>query len=251
MKRCSAILSLAVCTALITLTGCKDQASGTAGGAGIGQAELSTEQQRMGYSLGASVGQQFRGDQLDIDADALARGVRDGFNGTLAMSDADIMQGVQQLQQSHAERMQAEFTRQAETNAAEGARFLQENGAREGVTTTASGLQYRILTAGDGQKPGVDDTVKVHYVGTLIDGTEFDSSVRRGEPVTFPLRSVIPGWVEALQLMPVGSKWELVIPSELAYGPGGAGGQIGPNAVLRFEVELLGIEKPESDNAAE
>lgn len=239
----SAVLSLALCTALATLSGCKDPKTPAAETADPGA--LSTDQQRMGYSLGASMGQQFRNDNLDIDGDALASGVRDGFNGTLAMSENEIMLGVQQLQQSHTERMQAEFARLAEKNAREGAEFLKQNGAREGVVTTSSGLQYRVLSAGNGPKPGVDDTVKVHYTGTLLDGTEFDSSVRRGEPVTFPVKSVIPGWVEALQLMPVGSKWELLIPSELAYGPGGAGNQIGPDAVLKFEVELLGIEAAE------
>ena len=242
----SAALPLALCAALLALGGCKDEEAPAAGAPqATGAAQFTTDEQRMGYSLGASMGQQFRNDRLQIDADALARGVREGFTGALSMSEDEITAGMQQLQKSHTERMQAEQAELATKNTAAGEAFLKENGAKEGVVTTASGLQYRVLTAGTGPKPGADDTVKVHYTGTLLDGTEFDSSVTRGEPVTFPVNGVIPGWVEALQLMPVGSKWELVIPSELAYGPGGAGGQIGPNAVLKFEVELLGIEAPE------
>lgn len=124
-----------------------------------------------------------------------------------------------------------------------GAKFLADNGKREGVTQTASGLQYEVLTKADGPKPAVTDTVSVHYRGTLLNGTEFDSSYKRGEPATFPLQGVIKGWTEALQLMPVGSKWKLFIPSELAYGERGAGSDIGPNETLVFEVELLGIVK--------
>jgi FKBP-type peptidyl-prolyl cis-trans isomerase len=157
---------------------------------------------------------------------------------------------MQQLQKTHTERMQAEQKAAADKNLADGEAFLKENATKEGVVTTESGLQYKIVTAGDGPKPGAGDVVKVHYRGTLLDGTEFDSSYKRGEPVTFPVGGVIPGWVEALQLMPVGSKWELYIPSGLAYGPGGAGNQIGPNSTLKFEVELLSIEPKEAPEAA-
>ena len=135
----------------------------------------------------------------------------------------------------------------AEANAAAGAAFLEENAAREGVMTTESGLQYEVVEAGDGASPSAEDSVEVHYRGTLIDGTEFDSSYARGEPVTFGVTQVIPGWTEALQLMQVGSKYKLFIPSELAYGPGGAGGRIGPNSTLIFDVELLSI--PSQENA--
>ncbi len=242
----SAALPLALCAALVALGGCKDSKAPTDASTAGDKAQFSTDEQRMGYSLGASMGQQFHNDKVLVDADALARGVRDGFTGKLAMSDEEIAAGMQQLQTSHSERMQAELTKLAEKNTSEGEAFLKENGAKDGVVTTASGLQYHVAKAGTGPKPGADDTVKVHYVGTLLDGTEFDSSRRRGEPVSFPVNAVIPGWVEALQLMPVGSTWELVIPSDLAYGPGGAGSQIGPNAVLKFEVELLGIEPPQA-----
>ena len=134
----------------------------------------------------------------------------------------------------------------AEKNKTESEAFLTANGAKEGVVTTASGLQYSIITAGAGDKPAVTDTVEVHYQGTLLDGTEFDSSYKRGATVSFPLNGVIPGWTEALQLMPVGSKWKLFIPADLAYGAGGTGGgPIGPNQALIFEVELVAIKADE------
>jgi len=253
MKR-SVPLSLALCVSLLALAACKEsKAPAEAGASAEGApAALGTDMQRMGYGLGASMGRQFRNDKLQVDADALARGVRDGFSSEkLAMSDEEITAAMQQLQKSHTERMQAEQKQIAEKNRADGEAFLKQNSTKEGVVTTESGLQYKVVTAGTGPKPSKDDTVKVHYRGTLIDGTEFDSSYKRGEPVTFPVGGVIPGWVEALQLMPVGSKWELYIPSDLAYGPGGAGGQIGPNSVLTFEVELLSIEAPEKDQAPE
>ena len=133
--------------------------------------------------------------------------------------------------------------REAQANLEEGNKFLEENGKREGVITTDSNLQYEVLTEGTGEKPSATDKVRVHYHGTLIDGTVFDSSVDRGEPAVFGVNQVIPGWTEALQLMPVGSKWKVFIPSDLAYGPRGAGADIGPNAALIFEVELLEIVK--------
>lgn len=211
-------------------------------------AALDTAEQRIGYSLGASVGRQFRDDGLQLDVDALAQGVRDGFAAdTLRLSDEQIGESMQQLQREHSERMQTQQNELAAKNRAASEAFLAENAAEAEVVRTDSGLQYKVLTAGEGPTPTADDTVTVHYRGTLIDGREFDSSYKRGEPATFPVNGVIPGWVEALQLMPVGSKWELVIPSDLAYGPGGAGGKIGPNAVLRFEVELLAIEEQPQD----
>ncbi len=138
---------------------------------------------------------------------------------------------------------QSATERKGQANLEEGNAFLEENKAREGVVTTASGLQYEVLTEGTGPKPTAQDKVRVHYHGTLTDGTVFDSSVDRGEPATFGVSQVIPGWTEALQLMPVGSKWKVYIPSALGYGPRGAGGDIGPNAVLIFDVELLEIVK--------
>ena len=195
----SVSLPVAFCVSLLALAGCneskapEDTAKADAGTA------ISTDAQRMGYSLGASMGRQFRNDKLQVDADALARGVREGFTADkLALTDEEVTAGMQQLQKSHSERMQAEQKAAADKNLAEGEAFLKDNAAKEGVVTTESGLQYKIVTAGEGPKPGAEDVVKVHYRGTLIDGTEFDSSYKRGEPVTFPVGGVIPGKIEKM-----------------------------------------------------
>lgn len=240
----TATLPLILCLSLFALGACSESTPPASKEAAAPAADaLDTDAKRQGYGLGASVGRQFRGDNLQVDVEALVRGVREGFaSDTLAMTEEEVAAAMQQLQQSHAQRMQDEQESVAVKNRTDGEAFLAKNGAEEGVVTTESGLQYKIITAGEGPKPGAEDTVKVHYRGTLLDGSEFDSSYARGEPVTFPVGGVIPGWVEALQLMPVGSKWNLYIPSDLAYGPGGAGGKIGPNATLNFEVELLAIE---------
>jgi FKBP-type peptidyl-prolyl cis-trans isomerase FklB len=206
---------------------------------------LQTDAQRMGYALGVNVGRQFRQQEFPVDAAAMVKGVQDGFSSEkVALDDQQITEALQKLQETVAQQAEAKQNAAATRNTEEGKAYLAKNATAEGVKTTASGLQYKELTAGTGKKPGAEDTVKVHYRGTLIDGTEFDSSYARGEPVSFPVNAVIPGWTEALQLMPVGSKWQLAIPSELAYGPGGAGDRIGPNATLLFDVELLAIEAP-------
>ena len=153
------------------------------------------------------------------------------------------MATLQGYQQKKMAEMQAEAEQEATLNQQASEAFLAANAEKDGVVVLDSGLQYKVLEAGEGAKPAADDTVEVHYRGTLIDGTEFDSSYARGESITFPVGGVIAGWTEALQLMPVGSKWELYIPSDLAYGPGGTQGVIGPNQALVFEVELLGIEE--------
>ena len=162
------------------------------------------------------------------------------------MTAEEIAETMQAFQQQQMAKMQEEQAAAGAKNAEAGEAFLAENGKQEGVVTTDSGLQYKVVTKGDGAKPKADDLVSVHYKGTLLDGKEFDSSYKRGEPAEFGVNQVIPGWTEALQLMPVGSKWELVIPADLAYGPGGAGGDIGPNSTLQFEVELLEIKDKEA-----
>jgi FKBP-type peptidyl-prolyl cis-trans isomerase len=204
--------------------------------------KLDSEEQKVSYGMGLNLGARIQ-EEFDLDVDAFAAGMRHAVDGTEPlMTEEEIGTAVQAFQTRQVAQREADFKAQSETNQAEAEKFLTENKAKEGVVTTDSGLQYRVLTEGDGARPGPDDVVRVHYRGTLVDGTEFDSSYKRGEPVTFPVGGVIPGWTEALQLMAVGSKYELVIPPELAYGPGGTGGVIGPNAVLRFDVELLGIE---------
>jgi FKBP-type peptidyl-prolyl cis-trans isomerase len=200
---------------------------------------LDSQQQKVSYAIGLNLGRSLAAQKVQTDFDSLTRGIKDGLAGTAAMNDQQIQQTMQEFEKE----MRSQRTAAGEKAQADGARFLAENEKKPGVQKTASGLQYQIITAGDGPKPKSTDKVKVHYRGTLIDGKEFDSSYSRGEPAVFPANRVIAGWTEALQLMPVGSKWKLFIPASLAYGAEGAGAAIPPNAALVFEVELLGIEK--------
>lgn len=205
--------------------------------------ELESETQRYSYILGLDVGQSLSNLDTELDLDVLRRGIEDALEGgERAMSDEEIQTTRNALMQQVQAQAQARAQAQAEANRQAGADFLAENAEREGVEVTDSGLQYEVIEAGDGERPSAEDTVTVHYRGTLLDGTEFDSSYSRGEPATFPLNGVIPGWTEGLQLMPVGSTYKFYIPSELAYGERGAGQAIGPNSTLVFDVELLEIQ---------
>ena len=199
---------------------------------------LKTEMEKVSYSLGVSVAKSVKAQGLEeINADAVAQAFSDVFEGKdLAITEEEAGQILQDYFTKLAGKAQ-------EANVSAGKEFLAENAKRDGVITTASGLQYEVLTAGEGDSPKETDQVSVHYHGTLIDGTVFDSSVERGQPATFPVNGVIAGWVEALQLMNPGAKFKLFIPSDLAYGERGAGQMIGPNSTLIFEVELLSIEK--------
>ncbi|MEJ6793697.1 MAG: FKBP-type peptidyl-prolyl cis-trans isomerase [Flavobacteriales bacterium] len=192
--------------------------------------------EKVSYSLGVNVAKSVQAQGLEsIDAPAIAKAFKDVFEG----NDLDISEEEANLV------LQDYFTKlnnkAQEANIGTAMKFLEENAKKEGVVTTASGLQYTVITKGDGEQPKETDNVTVHYHGTQLDGTVFDSSVERGQPASFPVNGVIPGWVEALQLMNVGSKYKLFIPSNLAYGERGAGGAIGPNATLIFEVELISI----------
>ena len=210
-------------------------------------AALETSEQRLSYGIAYGLGQRMAADGIPLDQDAFGQGLSDALAGTEArLSQEEIAQEMQTYQEKAMAEREAAMAAAGEANLAEAEKFLAENSAREGVVVTESGLQYEVVQAGEGALPGESDTVEVHYRGTLIDGTEFDSSYSRGQPVTFGVNQVIPGWTEALQLMPVGSKWKLAIPSDLAYGAGGAGQMIGPNAALLFEVELLSIASPEA-----
>lgn len=208
---------------------------------------LETTEQKISYIFGLNIARSFSQQDITLDIESLTLALEDTYGEKEPrLSDADIqeiMQTFQQEQQSKMAAMQAERQKEmemaAEKNKADGEKFLAENAEKEGVVTLESGLQYKEITAGTGPKPTAEDTVTVHYRGTLIDGTEFDSSYARNEPATFPLQNVIPGWTEGLQYMSEGSKYELYIPSDLAYGPGGSGPIIGPNSTLVFEVELL------------
>ena len=208
-------------------------------------AELETEQQKLGYIIGMDIGNSLREQGTDIDLEALVDALSTTFKGEEALLTAEEAAGIRQayIQKRQAEQ-QAETAAAAGANAAEGQKFLAENKTKEGVQVTESGLQYKVLTMGDGAKPSAEDTVKVHYRGTLLDGTEFDSSYARNEPISFALNRVIAGWTEGVQLMPVGSKFMFYIAPELGYGEAG-GGPIPPNSTLIFEVELLEIESQE------
>lgn len=211
------------------------------GASSLSLAALETDEQKLGYSLGATLGQSIQQDVEDLDIDSFTQAIRDVFAGEeLALSDEEMAQTLSEFQQESMRNRAAEAEAQAEANMAESEAYLAKNADQEGVTVTDSGLQYRELESGDGASPEASDSVKVHYEGALIDGTVFDSSFERGEPVTFKVGQVIEGWQEALQLMHVGDTWEIVIPSELAYGDYGQG-PIGPNQALVFKVELLDI----------
>jgi FKBP-type peptidyl-prolyl cis-trans isomerase FkpA len=205
---------------------------------------LGTESQKFSYSLGTNIGKQFQPAKTEIDIKALASGIEDAMNGVDPKIDEktrnEVLQAVSMRIQ---QRMVEEQQKATEKNKTDGEKFLADNKAKPNIKTTASGLQYEVVTEGTGATPKTTDTVKVHYKGTLIDGTTFDSSYDRGEPITFAVTGVIAGWTEGLQLMKVGGKYKLYVPSDLAYGPRGAGEKIGPNSTLIFEIELLGIEK--------
>jgi FKBP-type peptidyl-prolyl cis-trans isomerase len=204
-------------------------------------------QDRSSYAIGLNMGRTLKSNEIDVNTDLLIKGIRDGLAGAQALlTDEEIQTTMQSLQQQVAQKQQAKQQQAGEKNKAEGEAFLAKNKERAGVKATASGLQYEVLTEGTGASPKATDTVTVHYTGTLIDGTKFDSSVDRGAPATFTLNQVIPGWTEGVQLMKVGSKYKLYIPSTLGYGEGGApGSPIGPNSALIFEVELISIGQPE------
>jgi FKBP-type peptidyl-prolyl cis-trans isomerase len=204
---------------------------------------LKTDKDKTSYALGLSIGKGLQRDSLDVDPNIFLRGLKDAMGGGKTLLTDDEAQAAMTALQNDVRKVQEERMQQAaEKNKAAGEAFLAANKTKEGVVTLPSGLQYKILQEGTGPKPTASDSVVCNYRGTRIDGTEFDSSYKRGQPATFPVGQVIKAWTEALQLMPVGSKWQLFIPSELGYGARGAGADIGPNVTLIFEVELLSIK---------
>jgi len=209
---------------------------------------LDTPKEKASYAIGLNIGRSMKKDEVEVDPEAVAKGIKDALSGAKPLLSDEETQSVLTALQNDVRKHQQETYNQALTkNKQEGDAFLTTNKSKPGVVALPSGLQYKVLQNGDGPKPTASDTVVCNYKGTLIDGTEFDSSYKRGQPATFPVGQVIKGWTEALQLMPVGSKWELYIPSSLAYGERGTqGGPIGPNETLIFEVELLSIQpKPQ------
>lgn len=205
---------------------------------------LSTDQQKVAYSIGVDLGRNMKKQGLDLDANILAKGLTDGFNGgPLLLTDDKMKEVLTTFQKEFVAKRNAEIAKMAEANLAQGQKFLEENKKQKDVVTTASGLQYKVITAGTGEKPSAEDSVTVEYTGKLINGKVFDSSEKQGHPITFKVNQVIPGWTEALQLMPAGSTWELYIPSNLAYGPQAVGTMIGPNETLIFNVHLVSAQK--------
>jgi FKBP-type peptidyl-prolyl cis-trans isomerase FklB len=216
------------------------------------QKALETQQEKESYSIGYQVGLSMKSDSVEVDFDRLIQGLRDAIDGNEPLLSIEEMRTLILALKERAREIQMRKVQEARVNnAKESEKFLAENGKKEGVKTTESGLQYRILKEGDGNSPGPEDSVTVHYRGTFIDGEEFDSSYARGKPQTLQTDGVIKGWTEALQMMKVGSQWEIFVPPDLAYGRGGQGGVIPPNSALVFEIELLSVEKKQEADEKE
>jgi FKBP-type peptidyl-prolyl cis-trans isomerase FklB len=207
---------------------------------------LATDKEKASYALGMNIGQQMKNDALDIDPNLVSQGLKDALSGSKTlMTEAEAQAAFAKFRTELMARKQSQMQQAGESNKKAGDQFLAANKTKEGVVALPDGLQYKILKEGTGPKPKASDTVEVNYRGTLLDGTEFDSSYKRNHPETLGVGQVIKGWTEALQLMPVGSKWQLFIPPDLAYGANGAGNAIAPNSTLIFEVELLSIKPPQ------
>lgn len=206
--------------------------------------ELKTPKDKVSYAIGMDMANSLKHNKIDVNPDVLGAAIKDVLTGKKSvLSDDEAKAALMNLQKEMQEKQQIEMKAVGDKNAKEGEAFLTENKKKEGVKTTASGLQYQVMTEGKGKSPKETDMVTVQYKGTLLDGTEFDSSYMRGQPASFPVNGVIKGWTEALQLMKEGAKWKLFIPSNLAYGENGTqGGPIGPNATLIFEVELVSVQ---------
>lgn len=245
MLRKSSMLSAVIAAVLLT-AGCSGDGESEAKQASqtSGDIELDTTQKQVTYIVGYNMAEQAKANGVEFVKDVMAVAIEDVQTGKEPRIEQAEQQSIMMaFQEEQQQQREAEMQEAGKENLAESEAFLEENKEKEGVEVTESGLQYKVLESGEegAESPGPEDTVKVHYHGTLIDGTVFDSSVERGEPISIPVGGVIPGWIEALQLMSVGDKYELYIPAELAYGPSGSGEKIGPNEALIFQVELLEI----------
>lgn len=238
-----ALLTLACLLFLATACNQKDDSAETS----ATPETLTTQQEKVSYAIGMDIGRTISQQGLEVDPEFVALGIGHAFsNATTLLTPDEAKEVLMQWQQELMEERAQEIKKQAEENAAAGKAFLEENAKKEGVLTLESGLQYKVIEAGNGTSPAEDDIVTVHYKGTLVDGTEFDSSYSRNEPATFPVNGVIKGWTEALQKMKTGDHWMIYIPAELAYGERQAGPTIGPNSTLIFDVTLLSIQDKEA-----
>ncbi len=220
--------------------------------AGAAPLTLTTPKDKASYAIGMNIGKGMHQQSVDVDPTIFMRGLKDGLaGGKTLMTDQEAQATLSALQQDVRKKAEETAKIQGDANKKEGDAFLSANKSKEGIITTPSGLQYKVLQQGTGPKPTVNDTVVCNYRGTLLNGKEFDSSYKRGQPATFPLGQVIKGWTEALQLMPVGSKWQLFLPPDLAYGDRSAGPDISPNSTLIFEVELMSIKPPDKPAAGQ
>lgn len=211
------------------------------------ESPLKDKKEKVSYAIGVDIGRTLKSQGIEVDAAILGGAIADALaDAKLKLTDEQMKATMMEFQKEMKGKAAAAAKEEGEKNAKAGAEYLANKEKEEGVKKTESGLLYKVVTQGKGEKPTKSDTVEVNYRGSLIDGTEFDSSYKRGNPASFPVGQVIPGWSEALQLMPVGSKWQLFIPSDLAYGKAGAGGTIGPNQTLVFDVELLEIKKDDA-----
>jgi len=205
---------------------------------------LNSDIDKLSYSIGTDLGKNFKRQGIEINAEAMAKGLQDGMSGgTLQLTEQQMKDVLNKFQKDLMAKRTTEFNKKAEANKSKGETFLTDNKSKTGVVALPSGLQYKVITAGTGAKPAKEDTVTVEYTGRLINGEVFDSTEKTGKPATFKLSQVIPGWTEALQLMPEGSTWEIYVPAKLAYGPRSVGGPIGPNETLIFNIHLVSVKK--------
>ncbi|HCT85442.1 MAG TPA: hypothetical protein DF296_09605 [Candidatus Margulisbacteria bacterium] len=227
------LLIVTAALVLVTATGCtiKDK-----------KAALNSPKEKYSYAIGMSIGTGITKQKLDLDPKVISKGIQDAFAGKTKITEEEMAKILTEFQTEQRAAQEKNMLESGKKNLELGQKYLEQNKSKEGVKTLSSGIQYKVIKSGTGASPKLTDTVKVHYSGRLIDGKEFDSSYKRNEPVTFPLNGVIPGWTEILQIMKPGDKWEVTIPSQLAYGDRGAPPQIEPNSVLVFDIELVGIE---------
>lgn len=212
---------------------------------------LTSEIDKLSYSIGIDIGKNFKRQGIEVNSEIMAKGMQDGMSGDKSLLTEQQMKDVlNNFQKQLMAKRTAELNKQAEKNKEKGEAFLKDNKKKEGVVALPSGLQYKVITAGTGEKPSKEDTVTVEYTGKLLDGQVFDSTEKTGKPATFKLSQVIPGWTEALQLMPAGSTWEIYVPADLAYGSRSVGGPIGPNETLIFNIHLVSVKKNDSEKSS-